>query len=124
MASKTELVSVEKYEYNHAEADRVRRAAALGISHKNIAVITGVPFNIIQTVYKDELECGAEMAAYQIGERVLDRALQGDYKAQTFWLKHRSGWTDAQPIKKDKNDQKSFAELVKIYLPDNGRDGT
>tara|TARA_R110002049_G_scaffold137350_2_gene297356 strand:- start:38669 stop:39010 length:342 start_codon:yes stop_codon:yes gene_type:complete len=86
-----------------------------GTPNTTIAKAMGIGMNTLRRHYKDELECGLELANSKVVRRLFRLIEQGSTPATIFWLKTRAGWKEGQTIEIEKKEdarQYDFSHLT------------
>lgn len=84
------------YQKNGADAERIERMAAYGITHDQIAAIVGISDETLRKYYRDELDLGKAKTVEKVANSLVDVAVSGDVAAQKFFLSSRAGWAEKQ----------------------------
>lgn len=89
--------------------DQVKRLAALGCPHEDIATRLKISSDTLVKYYKDQLDEGRIDANAVVAGTLFQQAKQGNTTAAIFWLKTRAKWKetnvnevsglDGQPVK-------------------------
>jgi hypothetical protein len=73
----------------------VKSLAACGVPQVQIARKVGVRSEkTLRKHFREELDCGATEANYNVAQSLFKAAIAGDTKAAMFWLRTRAGWRD------------------------------
>lgn len=97
---------------------QVEFAAAIGVTHENIARELGITTDTLVKHYGDELSLGRDRINTKIASALADKALSGDTTAMIFWLKTRARWQETAKVELSGADGGPMT--VKIVYEDSG----
>lgn len=78
--------------FNPEHAKTVRALSQYGVPQDDIAATIGCCVETMQKLYSDELAKGRAIANAKIGQRLFEKAMEGDVSALIFWAKCRMRW--------------------------------
>jgi hypothetical protein len=70
----------------------------IGLTHEMIAVVLGISADTLTRHYAADLERGHAQAVATVAGALYRNAQNGMLAAQTFWLRHRAGWSDKTTV--------------------------
>jgi len=84
----------------------VKRLAALGATHEDIANAIHCTAKTLRRHFRRELDTGVAEANAAVSTYLFNAAKAGDVRAQIFWLKTKAGWREgnAPPEPKPRRD--------------------
>src|SRR3954468_22597381 len=74
---------------------KVKRWAALGATHDDIANAIGCTAKTLRRHFRRELDSGVAEANAAVSGYLFKAAKAGNVSAQAFWLKTKAGWREA-----------------------------
>ena len=112
----TQTFHAPRFEPTDEQRAMVERAAGLGVTQDNIcALLGGMSKHTLENHFREELDRGIALIQYKVGSSLVDNALNGNVKAQMFYLTRRAGWKETQVIenKVSRLDAMSEDEIIK-----------
>jgi hypothetical protein len=80
------------------QREKVTTLASNGASHIQIAPIIGCTPKTLRKHFREELNTGKNMANVKVASALYQLALDGNVKAQTFWLKTVGSWRETGEV--------------------------
>lgn len=72
----------------------VEAMISYGIPQEDIAAVLKIDKKTLRKHYRDEIDTATAKANSQVGQRLYQKALQGDVASMIFWLKTRAKWSE------------------------------
>jgi hypothetical protein len=85
----------------------VKGCVACGASQESIcSLLGGIALPTLYKHYREELDTAMVLANMAMAQALFNNGVKSNnVTAQTFWLKARAGWVEAQPMCEDQDDQ-------------------
>lgn len=83
--------------------DIVKKLAATGVRHEDIAKYMGMTRPTLYKYYRDELDRSALTANMVVAGKLFEQCQEGNTTAIIFWLKTRAKWRETDEDKDDKD---------------------
>jgi hypothetical protein len=91
--------------------ERVQQAVACGLDEYEVALVLGIEPYALRLHFRDDIEHGTRIVSAKVGAQLLKNAMNGDVRAQQFWLQTRGKWHASKgPQTGDKDDVPEVAE--------------
>ena len=76
------------------QQEEVKMLVGIGLTHDQVAVVTGIPHATLERHFKAELKEGLQVANVAVGKSLFNNCLEGNVTAQIWWTKCRMGWQE------------------------------
>lgn len=90
-----------RYERTEEHAELVEKMAQYGVPLPEIGYLVDCNKDTLLKYYKTEIEKGRAIANAKIGERLFQKAMEGDTTALIFWAKARMRWRTEDKVEQE-----------------------
>jgi len=102
-------------EYNPDHARQVKAMAQYGVPYEDIAASIRMSSDILVKLYDKELAEGRAIANAKVGQKLFEKAMDGDVTALIFWAKCRMRWR-TEDKKTDDKDDTVLPKSIKVQI--------
>lgn len=98
--------------------DIVKKLAATGVRHEDIAKYMGMTRPTLYKYYRDELDRSALTANMVVAGKLFEQCQEGNTTAIIFWLKTRAKWRETDEIEREEPTPLNITFNVKPDIGD------